>query len=178
MAASAVVKALGPAAAAGAGAAAAMAEIRERRKLARIAEREAQAQRAHALLTDPRILGLGTMFLGIYAANRIRWDEDPTRNRDMRAMVMAGTAIGSLSLMGVHDKYIQGGMALGCGLSGLDPVKIPSPESLTENYGMGADARLFGQSVPGVTPGTSAWEWLLGPLRYPYNYFTRGSWSG
>ena len=165
------------AATAGAGSQA-IAELRERRKLAKIAQRESEAQRVHALMTDPRILGLGAFFLGIYAANSIRWDDDPTRNTDLRAMVMAGTAIGSLSLMGVHDKYIQGGMALGCGLAGLDPVKIPSPGTLTENYGLGADSRLFGQSVPGITPGTSAWEWLLGPLRYGYNYYKRGNWLG
>lgn len=143
-------------------------------KLAKMAAREADKQRVFALLSNPVVLGMGTLFAGLYAANHIRWDKDDTRNADVRAIAMAGAAIGSLAALGVRDKYVMGGFGLAAGVAGMDPVKFPAAQTLTENYGLGSDSRLFGASVPGVTPGYPGWEWLLGPARLPYDLLTKG----
>ena len=146
-----------------------MAQQSERVKLAKMAAKEADKQRLFALATNPAVLSIAVLLGGMYAANKIRWDSDETRNTEVRAIAMAGAAIGSLSAMGVRDKYVLGGLGLAAGVAGLDPVKFPTAGTLTENYGLGADARLFGASIPGITPGHPAWEWLLGPVGVPYD---------
>jgi len=136
----------------------------EAMKLARMAAKEADKQRMFALLTNPAVVSAATLLGGLYLANQVRWDKDDARNADIRAIAMGGVAIGAMASSGVRDKYVLGGFGLAAGLSGLDPVSFPSSSDLTQNYGLGADAKLFGQAVPGITPGTSAWEWLLGPI--------------
>lgn len=143
-------------------------------KLARMASREADKQRIFAIVSHPAILSSAALLGGVYAANKIRWDKDDTRNTDVRALAMAAVAITSLASAGVRDKYVLGGVGLAAGVAGLDPVKLPSTTELTTNYGLGSDARLFGQSLPGVTPGYPAWEWLLGPFRGVYDLATKG----
>jgi len=127
------------------------------------ASREADKARAFQVLTSPAVLGLASLMGGLYLANHVTWDKDPTRNTDVRAIAMAGVAITSLAAAGIRDKYVLGGFGVAAGVAGLDPVKFPSVEGVTQNFGLGSDARLFGMPIPGITPGTSAWEWLLGP---------------
>jgi hypothetical protein len=139
--------------------------------LAKMAAREADKQRAFALVTNPAIVSTLTLLGGLYLANHVKWDQDGTRNADVRAIAMAGIAIGAMASAGVRDKYVLGGFGLAAGVSGLDPVKFPtSTTELTTNYGLGSDAKLFNQSIPGITPGVPAWEWLLGPFRGIYDY--------
>lgn len=140
-----------------------MAKMSEQQKLMRLASREADKQRLFAVVTSPAFMGMATLLGGLYVANHVQWDNDPVRNTDVRAIAMAGAAIGSLALLGVRDKYVLSGFGLASGIAGLDPVKFPAVSDLTANYGLGSDAKLFGVPVPGITPGTSAWEWLLGP---------------
>jgi hypothetical protein len=146
-----------------------MAKQSEAMKLAKMAIKEREKDRLFALVTNPAVVAMGTLLGGIYLANHIRWDDDETRNTDVRAIAMAGTAIGSMAALGLRDKWILGGLGLAAGVAGLDPVNVPSVDNLTENYGLGSDARLFGQSVPGITPGHPLWEWALGPLQIPYD---------
>jgi hypothetical protein len=136
----------------------------DQERVMRLASREADKQRLFSVLTSPAVLGLASLMGGLYVANHVTWDDEPVRNTDVRAIAMAGTAIGALSVMGVREKWILGGFGLASGLAGLDPVKFPAVGDLTANYGLGSDAKLFGLPVPGVTPGTSAWEWALGPF--------------
>ena len=130
----------------------------EARKLAKLEARERDKQRMFSLLTNPLLLALGGFLAGTYIANSVKWSDDATRNADIRAIAMAGTAIGAMSYLGVHDKWVLGAFGTAAGLAGLDPVSLPGLSSLTENYGLGADARLFGTPVPGITPGYPAWE--------------------
>jgi len=138
--------------------------VSEAVKLARMQAKENDKQRMFALLTNPAVVSLASLLTGLYVANHVRWDKDDARNADVRAIAMAGTAIGSLAAMGLKDKWLLGGFGLAAGVSGLDPVSIPSVSNLTENYGLGSDARLFGASVPGITPGHPLWELALGPI--------------
>lgn len=136
----------------------------EAMKLARMASREADKQRAFAMMTNPAVVSTVTLLGGLYLANHIKWDENGTRNADVRAIAMAGIAIGSMASAGIRDKYVLGGFGLAAGVSGLDPVKFPSANDLTVNYGLGQDAKLFGANVPGVTQGHPWYEWLMGPI--------------
>jgi len=138
--------------------------VSEAVKLARMQAKENDKQRMFALLTNPAVVGLTSLLTGLYVANHVRWDKENARNEDVRAIAMAGTAIGSLAAMGLKDKWLLGGFGLAAGLAGLDPISIPSMSSLTENYGLGSDARFFGMSVPGITPGHPLWEAALGPI--------------
>ena len=136
----------------------------EAMKLAKMAAREADKQRAFMLMTQPAVVSTVTLLGGLYLANHIKWDQNGTRNADVRAIAMAGIAIGAMASAGIRDKYVLGGFGLAAGLSGLDPVKFPTSSDLTVNYGLGADAKLGPYNVPGVTPGHPWYEWLMGPI--------------
>jgi hypothetical protein len=116
-------------------------------RLARIASREADKQRAYNALMSPQVLGIIALLGGLYIANRVRWDEDDGQNRTMKSLAMAGTGVGALSLMGVRDKYVLGGMALLAGVAGAEGGGTPySPLQAGE-------ATLIGAGVGSVVPG-------------------------
>jgi hypothetical protein len=133
-------------------------------KLAKMAAREADKQRAFAIMTNPAVVSTVTLLGGLYLANHIRWDKDYNRNTDVRAIAMAGIAVGAMAAAGIRDKYVLGGFGVAAGVAGLNPVKFPSVSASFENVGLGADAKLFGANVPGLTPGHPWYEWLMGPI--------------
>jgi len=120
-------------------------------KLAKLQARENDRQRLAALLTSPPVLSMGVLFAGMYAANRIRWDQDDTRNTDVRAVVMGGVAMGALASLGVKDKWILAGAGAAAGIAGLDPVKIPS-QLLKETIDVGSGALIGAEIGTAIFP--------------------------
>jgi hypothetical protein len=94
--------------------------------LAKMQARENDKQRIAQVLGSPGIMGLAILAGGLYAANKIQWDEDETRNADVRAVVSAGAVLAGLSQAGVKDKWILGITAGAAGLSGLEAVTVDS----------------------------------------------------
>lgn len=93
-------------------------------KLARIQAKENERTRLYGLVAQPAVLGFLVMAGGLYAANRVKWDEDEVRNADVRAIVSAGAAMAGLASCGVKDRWLLGGVGVAAGLSGLDPVDV------------------------------------------------------
>lgn len=117
-------------------------------RLARIACREADKQRMYNVLMSPQVLGIAALIGGLYVANKMEWDEDAGQNRTMKSLAMAGAGVGALSLMGVRDKYVLGGMALLAGVAGAEGGGTPwSPLQAGEATVIGAG---LGSVVPGV----------------------------
>jgi hypothetical protein len=117
-------------------------------KLAHIASREADKQRLYNALMAPQVLGMISLIGGLYIANKMPWDEDEGQNRTMKSLAMAGAGVGALSMMGVKDKYVLGGMALLAGVAGAEGGGTAySPLQAGEATVLGAG---IGSVVPGV----------------------------
>lgn len=73
------------------------------RKTARLAKRNADAERMLELLTDPQIMGLLTVFGGLYAAQHIPWSGDPGRRSAIAGVAAASAVLMGLGRAGVGD---------------------------------------------------------------------------
>jgi hypothetical protein len=72
-------------------------------KTAKRAAKNADKERLASLLSDPAIMGVLTLLVGIYAAEKIPWSSDAGRNRLLRGLALSGVTLTALGRAGVGD---------------------------------------------------------------------------
>jgi hypothetical protein len=65
--------------------------------------RNAQDERLMALLTDPAIIGILALVVGLYLTEKIPWSEDEERKVTLRTVAQSGVILTSLGRAGVGD---------------------------------------------------------------------------
>jgi len=89
-------------------------------KVAKQARKNAQEERMMALLTDPQIMGILTVFGGVYAANVIPWSENKETRALLASLAASAAVIMGLGRAGVGDMttlLMAGGAGAATGLA-------------------------------------------------------------
>lgn len=73
------------------------------RKAARLAVSNAERERLLAVLTDPQVMGLLTVFSGLLAANHIPWSADPAKRAALSGVAASSAVLMGLGRAGVGD---------------------------------------------------------------------------
>lgn len=72
-------------------------------RLSKKAKENADAERLLYLFTQPEIIGLLSLFAGLFVSNKIPFSEDPATNELMQSLAIIGTCLISLGNAGVGD---------------------------------------------------------------------------
>ena len=110
-------------------------------KTAKEAKKNAQEERLMALLTDPQVMGLLTVFGGLYAANVIPWSQDKTTRALLASLAASASVLMGLGRAGVGDMTTLlmaggAGAATGLGVTGGEIVEDMPWYSLAGPPGM------------------------------------------
>lgn len=115
---------------------------REKRKTAR-------EDRLMRLVADPQVLGLVTLLGGLYAAQRIPFSEDATRNDLLKGLATTGVVLAALGRSGIGGwpALTAAGLSGAAGGGLFDFLGAETPGG----FFLGTDKRFFGIPVPGVS---------------------------
>jgi len=131
------------------------------RKTARIARKNAEQERILALISDPQVMGLITVFGGLAAANMIPWSADPGKRNALAGIAAMSAVLMGLGRAGVGDlttMVVAGGAGAASALGG-------------SGIG-GSDSLPLTVNLPGTDyPIASAWG-PLAPLRWLWQKVT------
>lgn len=118
-------------------------------KLLREQRKAAQEQRLMAIIADPQVLGLVTLLGGLCVAQRLPYSDDETRNDLLRGIATSGVVLAALSRAGLGgwQALVAAGAAGGAGGGLFDFLGAKDAGTFL----LGADKRLFGIPVPGLT---------------------------
>jgi hypothetical protein len=106
--------------------------------------------RVLAVITDPQVLGLVTLLGGLYAAQRIPYSDDPTRNDLLRGVATTGVVLAALSRAGLGSWQALAASGLAGGTAGGLFDFLGAKDAA--GFLLGSDKRLFGIPFPGITP--------------------------
>jgi hypothetical protein len=100
-------------------------------------------------VTDPQMMGLITLLGGLYAAQRIPYSDDETRNDLLRGIATSGVVLAALSRAGLGSWQALAAASVAGGAGGglFDFLGAKDAGSFL----LGSDKRLFGIPVPGLT---------------------------
>jgi hypothetical protein len=115
---------------------------REKRKTAR-------EERMMNFITDPQMMGLITLLGGLYVSQRIPYSDDETRNDLLRGIATSGVVLAALSRAGLGGWQALAAASVAGGTGGGLFDFIGGKDAGT--FLLGADKRLFGIPIPGLT---------------------------
>lgn len=96
-------------------------------KAAKAARENADKERLMAILMDPQIMGLLTVFGGLLAANHIPWTGDPEARARIAGVAAAAAVLMGLGRAGVGDLTTLGvatAAGVAVGMEGITPLSI------------------------------------------------------
>jgi hypothetical protein len=118
-------------------------------KLEREKRRTLREERLMRVVMDPQVMGIITLLGGLYAAQRIPYSDDETRNDLLRGVATSGVVLAALSRSGLGGWQALAASSLAGGAGGglfdfLGAKDIGS-------FLLGSDKRLFGIPIPGLS---------------------------
>lgn len=119
----------------------------------RAAAANADKERLFALLTDPQILGLLTVFGGLLVANKIRFSDNYLANKGLRSMATASSILLGLGRAGVGDLTCMSMAAAAGAISMADP-------------GSGSGSGSGGSAASALGPTGDFWSDIFNPAAY------------
>jgi hypothetical protein len=118
-------------------------------RIAEIQARSKDRENVLRILADPQLLNLVILLGGLWAAQRIPYSDDETRNDLMRGLATSGVVLTALSRAGMSGwpALAAGGIAGSAGGGLFDFLGAKDAGTFL----LGADKKLFGIPIPGLS---------------------------
>jgi len=111
-------------------------------KLEREKRKTARDERLMSVLLDPQMMGLVTLLAGLFAAQRIPYSDDETRNDLLRGVATSGVVLAALSRAGLGGWQALAAASVAGGAGGGLFDFLGAKDAGT--FFLGSDRKLFG----------------------------------